>query len=86
MNTEFFSTASTGLGDNKRVIRCLISNLVTASYDHSGGDAAEAAAWTTARTTQGNLLASLQAGGFIAAGPWYDLLPLQAAYARSLEA
>lgn len=83
MNTEFFSVSSTGLGDSRRKIVDMISGATVATY----GDAVEeTAAWAAARTIQENLLGSLQAGGFIPKGPWFDLLPLQQAYARSLEA
>ena len=81
MNSEFFSVSSTGLGDSRRKIVDLISGATVATY----GDAAEeTASWDAARTIQQNLLGSLQAGGVIPAGPWYDLLPLQAAYERSI--
>lgn len=83
MNSEFFSVSSTGLGDSRRKIVEMISGATAATY----GDAAEeTAAWAAARVIQQNLLGDLQAGGFIAAGPWYDLAALQRAFALSLEA
>ncbi|WP_428304646.1 hypothetical protein [Lacipirellula sp.] len=81
-NTDFFSTASSGVGDSRRNIKCMISGAVVASYSHSVESTA--AAWATARAAQAATIAALQAGGYIGKEPQYNVNTLQAAYQRSI--
>lgn len=81
MNSDFFSVASSGLGDNKRNIKCMITDAVVASYANNQDTAA---AWATARAAQAATITTLQNGGYIQRkASYYNLSELRDGYERS---